>query len=59
MKTNLETVALKELVRNLDRVRGVLTPYHSSFDANASKPASYADIFSVPETAFYIYKWQA
>ncbi|KAA9672620.1 hypothetical protein F7F98_28990, partial [Escherichia coli] len=30
-----------------------------SFDANASKPVSYADIFSVPETAFYIYKWQA
>ncbi|ELV96977.1 hypothetical protein ECPA47_3031, partial [Escherichia coli PA47] len=27
-----------------------------SFDANASKPVSYADIFSVPETAFYIYK---
>ncbi|EFO1549446.1 hypothetical protein DWS21_21010, partial [Escherichia coli] len=22
-------------------------------------PVSYADIFSVPETAFYIYKWQA
>ncbi|EIN70521.1 hypothetical protein ECEC1845_3425 [Escherichia coli EC1845] len=30
-----------------------------SFDANASKPVSYADIFSVPETAFYIYKWQS